>query len=107
MIGPTTPRTSRSASELISLDWIDIYLELNMIRTVISLTEDDKAWLDRRAREEGVTMTEVVRRSVGFYRSVCDPGDIDFLSLLRGTAGTWKNGDALEYQRRMRREWGA
>jgi hypothetical protein len=78
-----------------------------MIRTVISLTEDDKAWLDRRAREEGVTMTEVVRRSVGFYRSVCDPEDAEFLSLLDSTSGTWKHGEALAYQRSMRREWGA
>jgi hypothetical protein len=107
MIGSVVLRTSQIVSGLISLDYIDIYMEPNMIRTVVSLTEDDKAWLDRRAREEGVTMTEVVRRSVGFYRSVCDPEDADFLSLLKSTAGTWRNGDALEYQRRMRREWGA
>jgi hypothetical protein len=76
-----------------------------MVRTVISLDEDDKAWLDRRARAEGVTMTEVVRRSVRFYRSVCDPEDAGFESLLAGTAGTWQHGDALEYQRGMRSEW--
>jgi hypothetical protein len=76
-----------------------------MVRTVISLTDDDKAWLDRRAREEGMTMTEVVRRSVRFYRSVCDPDDADFLTLLDRTAGTWGQGDALEYQRRVRAEW--
>jgi hypothetical protein len=77
----------------------------SVIRTVISLTEDDKAWLDRRAQEEGVTMTEVLRRSVRFYRSVSDPADADFSSLLDRTAGTWKQGDALEYQRRERAEW--
>lgn len=78
-----------------------------MVRTVISLTDDDKAWLDRRARDEGVTMTEVVRRSVRFYRSVCDPEDADFLSLLDRTSGAWKLGDGLEYQRRARSEWGS
>jgi hypothetical protein len=76
-----------------------------MVRTVISLTEDDKAWLDRRAHEDGVTMTEIVRRSVRFYRSICDPEDADFSSLLDRTAGTWKQGDALEHQRRARAEW--
>ncbi len=76
-----------------------------MIRMVISLTDDDKAWLDRRAQQEGTTMTEVVRRAVGYYRSVCDPDDADFASLLGRTAGTWKHGDALEYQRRVRAEW--
>ena len=29
-----------------------------MIRTLISLSEEDKQWLDRRAQEEGTTMTE-------------------------------------------------
>ena len=76
-----------------------------MIRTVISLSDDDKAWLDRRAGDEGTTMTEIVRRSVRFYRSVCDPEDADFRALLDRTAGTWTRGDALEYQRRMRAEW--
>ena len=76
-----------------------------MVRTVISLTDDDKAWLDSRARQEGVTMTEVVRRSVRFYRSICGPEDADFSSLLARTAGTWEHGDALDYQRRMRAEW--
>ena len=76
-----------------------------MIRTVISLTDDDKAWLDRRAQQEGTTMTEVVRRAVGFYRSVSDPDDADFASLLDRTTVTWKHGDALDYQRRVRTEW--
>jgi hypothetical protein len=76
-----------------------------MVRTVISLTEDDKAWLDRRAQNEGATMTEIVRRSLRFYRSVCDPEDADFTSLLERTAGTWRQGDAVEYQRRVRAEW--
>lgn len=91
---------------MISYLSIDILLlERDVVRTVISLTEDDKAWLDRRAREEGVTMTEIVRRSVRFYRSVCDPKDAGFSSLLERTAGTWKQGDALGYQRQVRAEW--
>jgi hypothetical protein len=79
--------------------------ESEVVRTVISVTDDDKAWLDRRAHEEGTTMTEVVRRAVRFYRSVCDPEDADFASLLDRTAGTWRQGDGLEYQRRVRAEW--
>ncbi len=38
-----------------------------MVGTVISLSLDDKAWLDRRAGDEGTAMTEIVRRSVRVY----------------------------------------
>ncbi len=76
-----------------------------MVRTVVSISEEDKAWIDRRAKEEGVTMTEVVRRAVRFYRGFHDSPDAEFTSLLESTAGVWRAGDGLDYQRRTRDEW--
>jgi len=35
-----------------------------MIRTLISLDPDDKAWLDRKARQERTPMTRLVRRGI-------------------------------------------
>jgi hypothetical protein len=35
-----------------------------MVRTVVSLDERDKEWLDRKAREQGVTTTTLVRQAV-------------------------------------------
>jgi len=35
-----------------------------MVRTLISLDTEDKAWLDRVARAEGVPMTKLVRRAI-------------------------------------------
>jgi predicted nucleic acid-binding protein len=35
-----------------------------MVRTVVSLDERDKKWLDRKAREKGVTMTTLVRQAI-------------------------------------------
>jgi hypothetical protein len=78
-----------------------------MIRTIISLNEEDKAWLDRRAHEEGLTMTELVRRSVHLYRETTDPADSEFGVLLDETRNIWKAEDALQYQRRLREEWGS
>lgn len=76
-----------------------------MIRTIISLNEEDKAWLDRRAHQEGLTMTELVRRSVHLYRETTDPADSEFGATLDQTRGIWKNGDALQYQRTIREDW--
>lgn len=76
-----------------------------MIRTVISLSEDDKRWLDAEAARRGVTMTELVRRAVGDLRESATKDKADFEALLDSVAGTWKHGDGLEYQRKIRAEW--
>lgn len=76
-----------------------------MIRTIISLDPEDKAWLDRRAKQERTRMAVLVRRAIRRFREQCGPERSDFDRLLRDTAGTWKRGDGLAYQRRLRREW--
>lgn len=78
-----------------------------MVRTVISLDEKDKQWLDARAREEHVPMAEVVRQAVRRLReeSAREARGLD--EILQKTSGIWKKGDGLAYQRRMRGEWKA
>ncbi len=77
-----------------------------MVRTVISLDEQDKEWLDQRAAQEGVPMTELVRRAVRLLRTHADRDDPPLTELLRSTSRTWRHGDGLAYQRRLRDEWG-
>jgi hypothetical protein len=79
-----------------------------MIRTLISLDEEDKQWLDRRAKEEGMTMTEIVRRAVRQYRQQSEQrtaGEPTMDQLLRQTSGLWQGGDGLAAQERAREEW--
>ena len=76
-----------------------------MIRTLISLDEEDKRWLDRKAEEEGKTMTELVRTAVRGYREQCESGGPSLEELLRQTSGLWKEGDGIDYQRAVRDEW--
>lgn len=76
-----------------------------MIRTLISLDPDDKAWLDRTAREERVPMTRLVRRAIQRLRQESGAAPSRFEALLRATAGLRKSGDGLAAQRRLRREW--
>jgi Ribbon-helix-helix protein, copG family len=69
---------------------------MRMIRMPISLDDDDKRWLEQRAREAGTSMSEVIRQSIRYSRQV---------ELLAATKGSWRKGDGLLYQRRIRKEW--
>ena len=76
-----------------------------MIRTVVSLDKEDKAWLDRKAAQEHVTMTEIVRRAVRRMRKDSAGSPEAFDALLRETSGLWKQGDGLSYQANFRAQW--
>lgn len=76
-----------------------------MVRTVISLSDEDKKWLDREAARQGVAMTEIVRRAVRVLRERTEQGRPPLERLLAETRGSWPGDDGLEYQRRLRGEW--
>ena len=76
-----------------------------MVRTVISLDEEDKRWLDARARETHVSMAEIVRQAVRRLREESAREARATDELLQQTSGIWKQGDGLAYQRRLRDEW--
>lgn len=73
-----------------------------MTRTIISLEEQDKSWLERKAREAGVPMAEVVRQAI---RRMKQAEDETLDQLLESTRGLWRKGDGLRYQRKLRQEW--
>ena len=85
------------------LDWISISRnDIYMIKTVIALEPEIKKWLDQRAAQEGVPMTELVRRAVRLLQQQ----EIDrFDEVLKRGRGTWTAGDGLEYQLKIRSEW--
>lgn len=76
-----------------------------MIRTLISLDDEEKQWLDRKAEEEGTTMTQIVRTAVRQYRERCEAAEPSLEEMLRRTSGIWQGGDGLEHQERLRAEW--
>lgn len=76
-----------------------------MTRTIISLDADDKAWLDRKARQERVPMTRLVRRAIQQLRKQSEANPSSFDLLLRETSGLSKFGDGLAYQRKLRAQW--
>jgi hypothetical protein len=76
--------------------------DIDMTRTVIALEPDIKQWLDQKALQEGVPMTELVRRAV---RLLQEQENKQFDSVLLQSAGIWTEGDGLDYQVKLRREW--
>ncbi len=73
-----------------------------MIRTIINLDSDEKAWLERTAKSAGVPMSELVREAI---RRMRRQEEMSFEQLLEQTSGLWSEQDGLSYQRRLREEW--
>jgi hypothetical protein len=72
-------------------------------RTIVSLSEEDKRWLQKYSKRKGVSMAEAIRKGVSKLR------DEDRSSLyqivLESTRGIWTKGNGLKYQEKMRKEW--
>ena len=76
-----------------------------MIRTIISMDPDDKAWLDRKAKLEKAPMARLIRRAIRKLREESEATPSRFDSLLTETAGMCRNRDGLSIQRSLRDEW--
>ena len=76
-----------------------------MIRTIVSLEEETKTWLDLKAAEEKVSRAELIRRALQFYRKASEIQARSFRRILEETSGIWKGEDGLSYQLRVRDEW--
>ncbi len=76
-----------------------------MVRTIISIEDDDKTWLDLKAAEEEVSRAELVRRAVRLYRKASETEARSLQRLLADTSGIWKGEDGLSYQLHVRDEW--
>ena len=75
-------------------------------RTLINLESEDKRWLDAEAKARGVSMARLVREAVHEYRVREQAGKRPALEqALADTAGIWRSGDGLAWQRRLRDEW--
>lgn len=76
-----------------------------MVRTVITIPESDKEWLEKYSRRHEQSLAETVRQAIHCYQEQISGGERS--DILRETAGMWRNRgkDGLEYQRELREEW--
>jgi hypothetical protein len=72
-------------------------------RTIITLSEEDKQWLESYSRANQVSLAEAIRQ--GIRRLKDAELEKTYRTLVEGTRGIWKEGDGLEYQRELRSEW--
>jgi hypothetical protein len=78
-----------------------------MIRSIVSLPEEDKRWLGKYSRESHLSTAEIIRQAIRQYRQHIVVGGLK--TALKRTAGTWKSvkGDSLQVVDRLRDEWTA
>lgn len=73
------------------------------MRTIISIDDDIKNWIDIKSAADRISMAEIVRRALRQYRQT-EEKSID--AVLNQTSGIWPAEDGLDYQTRLRDEWG-
>ena len=73
------------------------------LRTIITISEDDKIWLESYSKTSGVSMAEAVRRGISELRKREEKNI--FRTLIKETQGIWNKEDGLEYQEKVRSEW--
>ena len=78
---------------------------MRLVRVTVRLDTEDQAWLHRKAKEERVSMAQLMRRAIRHYRKESEREPSTIQQLLEKTKGLKKVGDGLAYQRRIRAEW--
>jgi hypothetical protein len=69
---------------------------------MISLPEEERAWVERRAKEEGVSVDEIVRRAIERLRNESGYEPLSTRELLARTAGIRAGDDGLTLQKHLR-----
>ena len=76
-----------------------------MVRTLISLPEKDKAWLDKTAKARHIAASALVRKAIEEFRSRAESEPDRFEKLHESVQGLWKKGDSVAFVRKLRKEW--
>ena len=74
------------------------------MRTLIDIPKAQRAWLDKKAKEMGVSMAEAARQALKQVQEA-EEKHAKFMRLSEKVRGTWTNGDGLAWQLKMRAEW--
>ena len=72
-------------------------------RTIITISEEDKRWLESYSKLHRVSMAEAIRQGIRKLKEA--ELSENYRTLVQVTKGLWKKGDGLKYQKRIRAEW--
>ncbi|UCD82135.1 MAG: hypothetical protein JSW26_12130 [Desulfobacterales bacterium] len=72
-------------------------------RTIITLSEEDKQWLESYSSLHRVSVAEAIRQGI---RKLKEAELFEnYRAIVQNSKGLWKNGDGLDYQKKIRAEW--
>lgn len=72
-------------------------------RTIITLSESDKSWLESYSKTYGLSMAEAIRKGIATLKK--EEYRATYKEIVRETIGLWEKGDGLQYQNELRSEW--
>jgi len=72
-------------------------------RTLITLSDSDKTWLQDYSRAHGISLAEAVRQGIQRLR-LTERQEL-YRTLVENTKGVWKRGNGLKYQQAIRSQW--
>ena len=72
-------------------------------RTIITISEGEKRWLEAYSGIHGVSQAEAIRRGIACLKAT--EGQSAYHRLVQQTAGIWRAEDGLTYQQAIRAEW--
>ena len=75
-------------------------------RTIITISDEDKLWIENYSRSCGISMAEAFRRGISRLKAVENRSTYQrIVNQTRGIGGEWTGKDGLEYQEKIRNEW--
>ena len=75
-----------------------------MVRTIVTIEEGDKRWLDRYSGEHGRSTAETIRLAIKEFQKKERAGE--YHRKIEATAGLLKGGeDSVRFVRKLRGEW--
>lgn len=78
-----------------------------MVRTIITLDEEQKKWLESYSKIHRQSLAETIRCAINEFKKRKLKDKQSYLKALEGAFGMWKDRkvDGLEYERKLRAEW--
>jgi len=73
------------------------------VRTIITLSEEDKQWLESYSSLHHMSVAEAVRRGIRKLKEA--EFSENYQTLVLNSKGLWKKGDGLTYQKQIRTDW--
>ena len=76
-----------------------------MVRTIVTIEDSDKRWLDKYSDKHGQSTAQTIRSAIREFQKKIQENS--YHGTLRKTAGLFKGkDDSVRFVRKLRREWG-